>query len=344
MVESGSYARLVHQQRRGPRIEWFPRWDVGVDTEGVGLHPEQGPSSLGGGKGEVKGEGRSGELEWSPHFCPQTKVTKCPKVGQAVLSQTEKHSGGVQGDCPCVSAFSPSVSQILDEEPQDKIPQPVSKVIGRNRLKMVLKNLSLLRLLKSSNPRIQELHNLAKRCWNSLLRVPKILGISTGSSNVCDRVQQDNEELHEAECPTKILESKKLESTREPKVGLGEKSKAQQSPAGACQSDEQVAPELPRTSKDHGLTTCLGAQGRQSPTGEPRIIFLKTYQHRTPMGDKQQPEAADQWIWFEGLPTRIHLPGPRVMCRSSALRWVKRCCTRFCSASLELPMCHPYRV
>ncbi|XP_034495739.1 TP53-target gene 5 protein isoform X1 [Ailuropoda melanoleuca] len=236
------------------------------------------------------------------------------------------------------------VSKIQDEEPQDKIPQPVSKVIGRNRLKMVLKNLSLLRLLKSSNPRIQELHNLAKRCWNSLLRVPKILGISTGSSNVCDRVEQDNEELHEAGCPTKILESKKLESTGEPKVGLGEKSKAWQSPAGARQSDEQVAPELPRTSKDHGLTTCPGAQARQSPTGDPRIVFLKTYQHRTPMGDKQQPEAADQWIWFEGLPTRIHLPGPRVMCRSSALRWVKRCCTRFCSASLELPMCHPYRV
>lgn len=118
---------------------------MGVDTEGVGLHPEQGPSSLRrGGKGEVKGEGRSGELEWSPHFCPQTKVTKCPKVGQAVLSQTEKHSGGVQGDCPWVSALSPSVSQILDEEPQDKIPQPVSKVIGRNRLKMVRRPILVL--------------------------------------------------------------------------------------------------------------------------------------------------------------------------------------------------------
>jgi len=40
------------------------------------------------------------------------------------------------GDSSCVSALSPSVSQIQDEEPQDKIPQPV-KVIGRNRLKMV---------------------------------------------------------------------------------------------------------------------------------------------------------------------------------------------------------------
>ncbi|XP_058989018.1 TP53-target gene 5 protein isoform X1 [Mustela lutreola] len=258
----------------------------------------------------------------------------------------EKHSRGLRGGGWISPTFmhSPLVSQIQDEEPQDKIPQPVSKVIGRNRLKMVLKNLSLLKLLKSSNPRIQELHNLAKRCWNSLLRVPKILGISTGSSNVCDRVEQGNEELQDAGCPKNILESKKLESTGEPKVGLGEKNKAQQSPKAACQSKAQVEPELPRTSKDHGLTTCPGAQGRQSPTGDPRIIFLKTYQHRTPAGDKQQLEAADQWIWFEGLPTRIHLPGPRVMCRPSALRWVKRCCTRFCSASLELPMCHLYKV
>uniref|UniRef100_A0A8C9JP75 TP53 target 5 n=1 Tax=Panthera tigris altaica TaxID=74533 RepID=A0A8C9JP75_PANTA len=235
------------------------------------------------------------------------------------------------------------VSKLQDEEPRDKIPQPVSKAIRRNRLKMVLKNLSLLKLLKSSNPRIQELHNLAKRCWNSLLRVPKILGIST-SSNVCDRVEQDNEELQEAECPEKTLESKKLQSTGELKQGLGERNKAQESPAAVLQGKEQMEPELPRTSKDHGLTAFPGAQGRQSPKGEPRIIFLKTYQHKTPMGDKQQLEAADQWIWFEGLPTRIHLPGPRVMCRSSTLRWVKRCCTRFCSASLELPMCHPYRV
>uniref|UniRef100_A0A8C0N921 TP53 target 5 n=2 Tax=Canis lupus familiaris TaxID=9615 RepID=A0A8C0N921_CANLF len=262
-----------------------------------------------------------------------------------MFSQMEQHNGGIQGYFSYVSILSPSVRQIQDEEPKDKIPQSVNKVIGRHRLKMVLKNLSLLKLLKSSNPRIQELHNLARRCWNSLLRVPQILGISTGSSNVCDRVEQDNEEFQEAGCPKKILESKKLESTGEPKVGLREKNEAQQSPAAVRQSQKQMESELPRTSKGHDLTTSPGAQGSQSSTRDPCIIFLRTYQHRTPMGDKKQQETvADQWIWFEGLPTRIHLPGPRVMCRSSTLRWVKRCCTRFCSASLELPMCHPYKV
>ncbi|XP_058418595.1 TP53-target gene 5 protein isoform X2 [Diceros bicornis minor] len=245
--------------------------------------------------------------------------------------------------------------KMQDKEPQDKIQQPVSKVLERNRLKMVLKNLSLLRLLKSSNPRIQELYSLAKRCWNSLLRVPKILRISSGNNDGCDKVEQNNEELQEAGCSKKKLESKKLESIEEeeeaaspketqPMEEVGQKNKAQQSPAAVPQKEEQVEPEVPTTSRSHGLTPCPGAQRKQPPTGGSRVVFLKTYLHRTPMEDGKQLEAANQWVWFEGLPTRVHLPGPRVMCRSSTLRWVKRCCTRFCSASLELPMCHPYRV
>ncbi|XP_077621410.1 TP53-target gene 5 protein isoform X1 [Crocuta crocuta] len=236
------------------------------------------------------------------------------------------------------------VSKLQDEEPQDKILQPVSKAIKRNRLKMVFKKLSLLKLLKSSNPRIQELHKLAKRCWNSLLRVPKILGISARSSNVCETVIRENEELQGATCLEETPESKKSQPTGELKLELEETNKAQQSSGAVPQSEEKVEPELPRTSKHHDLTTFPGAQGRQSPNGDLRLVFLKTYQHKTPAGDKQQPEAAEQWVWFEGLPTRVHVPGPRVMCRSSTLRWVKRCCTRFCSASLELPMCHVYRV
>ncbi|KAB1262210.1 TP53-target gene 5 protein, partial [Camelus dromedarius] len=214
-----------------------------------------------------------------------------------------------------------SLCQTQDEEPQDKIQQPVSKVIERNRLKMVLKNLSLLKLLKCSNPRIQELHNLAKR-----------------NDGIQNKVEQNDEELQEARCPYK-----KLEPTGEslkPKAGLGEKHTAQEA---VSQKEEQIEPEVPMTSRGCGLTTGPGARGRQPPTGN-RVIFLKIHQYRGPMRDKKQLEAADQCIWFEGLPTRVHLPGPRVMCRSSALRWVKRCCTRFCSASLELPMVHPYKV
>uniref|UniRef100_A0A8C9AZ76 Uncharacterized protein n=1 Tax=Prolemur simus TaxID=1328070 RepID=A0A8C9AZ76_PROSS len=116
------------------------------------------------------------------------------------------------------------------------------------------------------------------------------------------------------------------------------RNKAKGSPAAVLWT-EQMESEVPRTSR--GLNT--GAPRGQLLTEGPQI-FLKKSHHRTPMGDMKQLDVADQCMWFKGLPTRIHVPAPRMMCRSSALRWVKRCCTRFCSASLELPMHHPYKV
>ncbi|ELR57881.1 TP53-target 5 protein, partial [Bos mutus] len=234
------------------------------------------------------------------------------------------------------------VSKMQAKEPEDKIHQPVSKVIARNRLKMVLKHLSLLKLLKSSNPRIQELYNLARRCWNSLLRVPKILGISSGHDNVWDEVEQNNKELQEeAGCSYQKLDSEKLKPTGEPEECEESGPRAQEA---MPLKEEQMEPEAPTTSRVHSLTTSPRAQAQEPPTGDPRVVFRKTHQDRTPMKDVKQPERANQRVWFEGLPTRVHLPGPRVMCRSSALRWVKRCCTRFCSASLETPMVHLYKV
>lgn len=91
----------------------------------------------------MKSEERAGELEWSPHFCPKPRQKSQSKFGQTTLSQMEQHSGGVQGDSSYISALSVSLrlsmslSQLQDEEPRDKIPQPVSKAIRRNRLKMV---------------------------------------------------------------------------------------------------------------------------------------------------------------------------------------------------------------
>ncbi|NXI68111.1 T53G5 protein, partial [Anseranas semipalmata] len=35
------------------------------------------------------------------------------------------------------------------------------------------------------------------------------------------------------------------------------------------------------------------------------------------------------------LPQRFHMPAPKVLCRPSARRWVKPCCTRSCGESLE---------
>ncbi|XP_010629794.1 TP53-target gene 5 protein isoform X1 [Fukomys damarensis] len=233
------------------------------------------------------------------------------------------------------------VSKMEDEKVQDKIKQPVHKAIERNRLKMVLRNLSLLKLFKSSNSRIQELHNLARRCWNSMIRFPKIFRVSSGESSVCNTVKQNNEKFQEAPCLEKNLECKKVESTGEPKEDPEISSTEKDSPATVPRKKEQTEPALPRASKGHGLNT--GAQGRHPATRGPPVVLSKTYSYRTPMGDMRQLDVNGQYTWFEGLPTRIHLPGPRVLCRASQLRRVKRRCTRFCSASLEVPMYRSYK-
>ncbi|KAI4538543.1 hypothetical protein MG293_011946 [Ovis ammon polii] len=195
------------------------------------------------------------------------------------------------------------------KEPQDKIHQPVSKVIARNRLKM--------------------------DCGEGP-------GPDTWYDNAWDDVEQNNKELQEeAGCSYQKLDSTKLKLTGEPEEREESRPRAEEA---VSQKEEQVEPEAPTTSRGHGLTMGPRAQARQPPTGDPQVIFRKTHQDRTPVKDVKQPETVNQRVWFEGLPTRVHLPGPRVMCRASALRWVKRCCTRFCSASLEMPMVHRYKV
>ena len=166
--------------------------------------------------------------------------------------------------------------------------------------------------------------------------------------NVWDEVEQNNKTLQEeAGCSYQKLDSKNFkptgepEESEEPEEHEGPRPRAQEA---TPQKEEQMEPEAPTASQGHGLTTGPGAQAGQPPTGDPRVIFWKTPKDRTPAEGAKQPERVKQRVWFEGLPTRVHIPGPRVMCRSSALRWVKRCCTRFCSASLEQPMVHLYKV
>ncbi|KAH0619095.1 hypothetical protein JD844_018761 [Phrynosoma platyrhinos] len=40
-------------------------------------------------------------------------------------------------------------------------------------------------------------------------------------------------------------------------------------------------------------------------------------------------------LCLKGLPQRLHMPAPKMLCRPSALRWVKPCCTRSCNETLE---------
>ncbi|XP_035313089.1 TP53-target gene 5 protein isoform X1 [Cricetulus griseus] len=229
------------------------------------------------------------------------------------------------------------VAAVQDEKLQDdKINQPVSKLIERNRLKTVLKNLSLLKLLRSSNNRIQELHSLAKRCWKSMLRVPKMLQISSGDNNVCNKVKQNNGEFQEIRALEKKPESKKAESIGKSKTKTSNGWKSTEgskgSPAAVPWRKEKAKSKVPKTRASLGLHT--RGQKRKPQVKKPQAVFLKTYHHRTPMRDTKPLDVTDQFVWFEGLPTRIRPPGRRIMCRASTFRCTKRPCTRFCSVSL----------
>ncbi|XP_074867476.1 TP53-target gene 5 protein [Carettochelys insculpta] len=48
-----------------------------------------------------------------------------------------------------------------------------------------------------------------------------------------------------------------------------------------------------------------------------------------------QPPDLPQKCRFEGLPKRLHVPAPKVLCRPSSRRWIKPCCTRSCGKTLE---------
>ncbi|XP_053105469.1 TP53-target gene 5 protein [Hemicordylus capensis] len=40
-------------------------------------------------------------------------------------------------------------------------------------------------------------------------------------------------------------------------------------------------------------------------------------------------------LCLKGLPQRLHMPAPKMLCRPSTLRWTKPCCTRSCYETLE---------
>ncbi|NXG35888.1 T53G5 protein, partial [Dromaius novaehollandiae] len=53
-----------------------------------------------------------------------------------------------------------------------------------------------------------------------------------------------------------------------------------------------------------------------------------------PGAGRRVAEEAERGL-LEALPQRVYMPAPKVLCRPSAQRWVKPCCTRSCGDSLE---------
>ncbi|XP_049635432.1 TP53-target gene 5 protein [Suncus etruscus] len=255
---------------------------------------------------------------------------------------------------PVKKKFKHGVAAMMQNKgSQSKIQQPISKTFKQDRLKVVLRNLALLKLLKNPNHRIQELYKLAKACWNSLLRSPRVFKMSSQHTDVFKMVRcNDDKESQEAGNSQSRQKLEADKSARKPEererstLGLRLRERTKTKWLFAAKPREKQA-ELVETNATEALpgqnlTTCPSRAGQnRPPTRDPTVVFLKTSQHRTSIGDMKKQNAESQWLWFAGLPTRIHLPGPRVMCRSSRWRWINRCCTRSCS--IELPMYHPCR-
>ncbi|XP_027704547.1 TP53-target gene 5 protein [Vombatus ursinus] len=190
-----------------------------------------------------------------------------------------------------------------------------------NQLRTVMKNLSLLKLLKKSNPRVIGLHSLAKSCWKLLFQVPQILRVSsrTSSGTSSQLMEMDRAPIEIGDLVAKNAKVEKAKAKVE---------KAKREAKKTTSTESQCCP--------FSISSCYS---KAKTTKASHFIVLKTFpkSHKATSQNFSTP-----WTWFEGLPKRIHIPAPRALCRPSALRWVKRCCTRFCSASLELPRAYPY--
>ncbi|XP_036607764.1 TP53-target gene 5 protein [Trichosurus vulpecula] len=197
-----------------------------------------------------------------------------------------------------------------------------------NQLRTVMKNLSLLKLLKKSNARVISLHSLAKSCWKLLFQVPQILRVSsrTSSGTSSQLMEMDRAPI---EIGDLVAKSAKVE-----------KAKAKAKAKAKVEKAKRETKKKTRTKNQCCSFSISSSYSKAKATKTSHFIVLKTF----PKSYKATPQNFSKpCTWFEGLPKRIHIPAPRTLCRPSALRWVKRCCTRFCSASLELPRAYPYK-
>ncbi|KAM9061216.1 TP53-target gene 5 protein [Sarcophilus harrisii] len=200
-----------------------------------------------------------------------------------------------------------------------------------------MKNLSLLKLLKKSNPRVISLHNLAKSCWKLLFQVPQILRVSSRWVSV---VLITPYPFHYHSRTSSGTSSKLMEMNRAPiEIGDLVAKNAKVEKAKANMEKAKRGAKKATKAKSQCCSFSISSSKVKATKGS-HFIVLKTF----PKSRKATPQNfSKSWTWFEGLPKRIHIPAPRTLCRPSSLRWVKRCCTRFCSATLELPRAYPYK-
>ncbi|XP_032304515.1 TP53-target gene 5 protein [Coturnix japonica] len=91
-----------------------------------------------------------------------------------------------------------------------------------------------------------------------------------------------------------------------------------------------------------GATSLLPRECHHLPEPEEDVGSPETSSTSSTADTPMEPETSTESAATEAkqdsletLPQRFHMPAPKVLCRPSAQRWVKPCCTRSCGESLE---------
>ncbi|XP_077192461.1 TP53-target gene 5 protein [Paroedura picta] len=106
-----------------------------------------------------------------------------------------------------------------------------------------------------------------------------------------------------------------------------------------------TAPSAPGTSMTLEDPLMPSAEMVVDPVAEPSENMVDQNHEAEPSSEAStEPQSPDlyQVLSLQGLPQRLHMPAPRVLCRPSALRWTKPCCTRSCYETLDHVVTFPY--
>ncbi|XP_061486296.1 TP53-target gene 5 protein isoform X2 [Rhineura floridana] len=150
---------------------------------------------------------------------------------------------------------------------ESRVSQTSNLVLIRNHLRRIIKKLVLLKMLKSPNPRIKWLCELAHK-------YRKMLALGGPLDTVA-------------------------------------------SPSGMCTTSE----EPPRPNAD--VT--------DEPVMDVEEVTIDKEAESNPSAETSLEAPSSEMceaLCLKGLPLRIHMPAPKMLCRPSSLRWIKPCCTR----------------
>ncbi|XP_069468274.1 TP53-target gene 5 protein [Ambystoma mexicanum] len=212
----------------------------------------------------------------------------------------------------------------------------------KRHLKTLMKQLSLLRLLKGA-ARFHRLYQMVTKCRKALILGPPPNIIELSSSESDFKMNEMTTPVHE-----------RVESSNTAITSVHEWLKSSNNASTSLQEDLETWTNSTALTEDRSGTLSLRPPRVKDSLGTLNdetvtiIEKLRTSNESTNVQNMLGPSpesicsvtpASSYEIllsqWFNSLPQRLILPSPRVLCRPSPLRWVKPCCTRSCEHCLE---------